>query len=53
MNEKKKLMFDEIRRLCIINGKAIDKIARDTNNSCDLVGKMFIETMQEILNMMS
>ena len=47
-----KLMFDEIRQLCITNGKAIDKIAKDTNISHDLVAKMFIETMQTILNKM-
>lgn len=48
-----KLMFDEIRQLCITNGKAIDKIAKDTNIPHDLVAKMFIETMQTILNKMS
>lgn len=51
MNEE--LMFNEIRQLCIINGKAIDKIAKDTNISHDLVAKTFIQTMQTILDKMS
>ena len=27
------LMFKEIRELCLVNGRAIDKIAKDTNIS--------------------
>ena len=51
MNEE--LMFNKIRQLCIANGAAIDKIAKDCNINQDLVAKMFIETMQTILDGMN
>ena len=50
---EEELMIDEIRQLCITNGKAIDKIAKDTNISHDLIAKIFIQTMQTILDKMS
>ena len=50
MNEE--LMFDEIRKLCLANGAAIDRIANDCNINQDLVAKMFMETMKLILNKM-
>lgn len=47
-----KLMFQEVRKLCMANGVAIDKIAHDCNINQFLVAKMFMETMQLILNKM-
>lgn len=49
----KELMFNEVRQLCMITGKAIDKIAKDTDISQDLVAKMFIETLQTTLDKMA
>ena len=46
------LMFNEIRELCKANGKAIDRISNDCNIKQDLVAKMFMETMQLILDNM-
>lgn len=53
VSEETKLLLKEIRQLCITNGKAIDKIAKDTDTPQDLVAKMFIETMQAILDNMA
>jgi predicted transcriptional regulator len=44
-----KLMFDRVRQLCLANGMAIDKIAKECNVNQNLVGKFFIEVMQSIL----
>ena len=48
MNEE--LMFDEVRKLCMANGLAIDKIAKDCNIRHDLVAKFFMKVMQSILD---
>ena len=45
-------MFEEVRELCRINGLAIYKIAKDNNMPCDKIAKLFMETMQLILNRM-
>ena len=50
MNEK--LMFEMVRKLCMANGSAIDRIARETNIPQHLVAKMFVETFTMILNKM-
>lgn len=42
-------MFNEIRELCLVNGMAIDKIAKETNIPQNLVAKMFLEVMQTII----
>ena len=44
------LMFHEIKDLCIRCGLAIDKIAKDCNINQNLVAKMFMKTMQNILD---
>ena len=48
MNEQ--LMFDKVRQLCFANGIAIDKIAKECGINQNLVGKMFITVMQDLLN---
>ena len=50
--EQEKLMFDQVRKLCIVNGAAIDKIAKECNISQDLVAKFFLEVMKNILDNM-
>ena len=47
MNEE--LMFDKVRQLCLANGAAIDKIAKDCNINQNLVGKLFMKVMQSLL----
>ena len=47
-----KLMFDRVRKLCLANGLAIDKISKDCNISQDLVAKFFMQVMQSILSNM-
>ena len=51
MNGEERL-FHEVRELCKANGEAIDRIAKDCNINQNLVAKLFIETMQTILNVM-
>ena len=48
MNEQ--LMFEKVRQLCLVNGIAIDKIAKECGINQNLVGKMFITVMQDLLN---
>ena len=48
MNEK--IMFQGVRELCCQCGIAIDRIAQKSGIRQDLVAKMFLETMKEILN---
>lgn len=48
MNEQ--LMFEKVRQLCLVNGTAIDKIAKECGINQNLVGKMFITIMQDLLN---
>ena len=47
MNEE---YFELIRNLCKACGLAVDKIARQYNINQNLVAKLFMETMQTILN---
>lgn len=47
MNQE--LMFDQVRQLCLANGAAIDKIAKDCNINQNLVGKFFLEVMSLLL----
>ena len=48
MNEN--LMFFEIKELCKCCAEAIDHIAKDCNINQNLVAKMFIATMDKIVN---
>lgn len=53
MNEVKmwdKEYFEQIRNLCKACGLSIDKIARQFNINQNLVAKLFMETMQKILD---
>ena len=50
MNDNK--LFEMIKELCIANGKAIDRIAKEFNISQDSVAKLFLNTMQNILKKM-
>lgn len=45
-------LFGQIRNLCMACGMSIDAIAKDCNINQDLVAKMFLETMQTILDKM-
>ena len=47
MNEE---YFEQIRNLCKACGLSIDKIARQFNINQNLVAKLFMETMQTILD---
>jgi transcriptional regulator with XRE-family HTH domain len=42
--------FEQIKNLCKACGLAIDKIARQFNISQNLVAKLFMETMQIVLD---
>ena len=42
--------FEQIKNLCKACGLAIDKIARQFNIKQNLVAKLFMETMQAVLN---
>ena len=42
--------FDQIRNLCKACGLSIDKIARQFNINQNLVAKLFMATMQKILD---
>ena len=42
--------FEQIRNLCKACGIAIDRIAKRFNINQNLVAKLFMETMQTILN---
>lgn len=44
------LMFERVRQLCLANGIAIDKIAKECGINQNLVGKMFITVMQDLLD---
>ena len=46
MNEE---YFEQIRNLCKACGMSIDRIARQFNINQNLVAKLFMETMQSIL----
>ena len=48
MNEE--YYFEQIRNLCGACGIAIDRIAKRFNINQNLVAKLFMETMQKILN---
>lgn len=48
----KELMFDEVKKLTLACGEAIDKIAKDTNINQNLIARLFLETMQSILDKM-
>ena len=45
--------FKQIKNLCLACGVCIDKIAKQFNINQDLVAKLFIETMNTILNNMN
>jgi len=47
---KEKLMFKEVKELCLATGTAIDRIANDCNINQDLVAKIFIKVMEQIIN---
>lgn len=47
MNEE---YFEQIRKLCKACGMSIDRIARQFNINQNLVAKLFMETMQTIVN---
>lgn len=47
MEEEK--LFNMVRKLCIANGKAIDRISHECNVNQNLVAKLFMETMNMIL----
>lgn len=42
--------FEQVRNLCKACGLAIDKIARQFNINQNLVAKLFMETMQTVLD---
>ena len=44
--------FEQVRNLCKACGLSIDKIARQFNIKQNLVAKLFMETMQTILDKM-
>ena len=44
--------FEQIRKLCKACGLSIDKIAKQFNINQKLVAKLFMETMQTILDKM-
>lgn len=44
------LMFAEVRELCKASGASIDKIAKDCNIRQDLISKLYMELMQQILD---
>ena len=46
MNEE---YFEQIRNLCKACGMSIDRIARQFNINQNLVAKLFMETMQSVL----
>lgn len=48
----KELLFSRIKELCICNGKAVDKIAKECNVNQNLVAKQFMEVMKSILDKM-
>ena len=45
-------MFMMVKELCKVCGMSIDRIAKECDINQDLVAKMFIETMQTILDKM-
>lgn len=47
MNEE---YFEQIKNLCKACGLAIDKIARQFNINQNLISKLFMETMQTVLD---
>ena len=48
MDETK--MFQDVKQLCLCCGVSIEKISQECGINQNLVAKMFMETMQTILN---
>lgn len=47
--ESEQLMFDEVRELCQLTGKACHKISKDTGISLRLVIKFFVGMMDHLI----
>ena len=44
------LMFDKVRELCQLNGRAIYEISRSCNIPCTLVAKFYMNLMAQLVD---